>query len=38
MQRVINKISGDLEGNGVEVYIDDIVIHAKEETRHGMIY
>lgn len=29
-QRVMNKILGNMIGKGVEVYMDDIVIHAKE--------
>lgn len=29
VQRVMNGMLGDLLGNGVEVYMDDIVVHAK---------
>lgn len=32
-QRIMNKILGHLRGNGVEVYMYDIVIHGKTEKR-----
>ena len=35
MQRVMNRILGDLNGKGVEDYMDDIVIHAKKRLRHN---
>ena len=34
LQRVMNEILGDLYGKGVEVYMDDIVIHTKEKRQH----
>lgn len=29
LQRVMNEILGDMRGRDVEVYMDDVVIHAK---------
>jgi hypothetical protein len=37
LQRVMNKILGDLKGNGVEEYIEDIVIHSKNEHEHDRL-
>lgn len=37
MQRVMNKIIGELRGKGVEVYMDDIIIHAKEREKHNWL-
>ena len=34
LQRVMNKIFADHKGKGIEVYIDDIVIHAQTERMH----
>ncbi|EQB60915.1 krab-a domain-containing protein [Vairimorpha apis BRL 01] len=34
LQRTMNKIFEELQGNGVEVYMDDIVIHAKNKRKH----
>jgi Reverse transcriptase (RNA-dependent DNA polymerase) len=34
LQRVMNRMLGDLKGKGVEVYMDDIVVHAREEEEH----
>jgi len=33
-QRVMNKVLGDMKGKGVEIYIDDIVVHAQDAKRH----
>jgi len=33
----MNKILGDLRGKGVEVYIDDIVIHATDAKEHDVL-
>ena len=30
-QRIMNKIFNDLIGHGIEVYMDDIAIHGKNE-------
>ncbi|KAF9761717.1 Transposon Tf2-6 polyprotein, partial [Nosema granulosis] len=38
MQRTMNKILGDWRGEGVEVYMDDIVIHAKTGSRHDELF
>lgn len=37
MQRVMNRILGDLRGKGVEVYMDDIVVHAKQAEEHDRL-
>lgn len=37
LQRVMDKILGDLRGKGVEVYMDDIVIHAKTQEEHNRL-
>lgn len=34
LQRVMNEILSDMYGKGVEVYMDDIVIHSKNKERH----
>lgn len=34
MQRLMNRIFDDLRGNGVEIYMDDIIIHTKSINRH----
>lgn len=34
MHRVMNGILGEMKGNGVEVYMDDIVIHGRTEWEH----
>lgn len=36
-QRAINTILGELIGNGVHVYLDDIIIYAKTNTEHDDI-
>ncbi|WUR02362.1 retrotransposon protein [Vairimorpha necatrix] len=33
----MNKIFEDLRGNGVEVYMDDIVIHANNKRKHNIL-
>lgn len=37
LQRVLNKIFGDLKGKGVEIYMDDIVVHANEGKEHDKL-
>jgi RNase H-like domain found in reverse transcriptase/Reverse transcriptase (RNA-dependent DNA polymerase)/Integrase core domain/Integrase zinc binding domain len=37
MQRIMNTIFGDMKGMGVEVYIDDIVVHSKNEKYHDWL-
>ncbi len=37
MQRVMSKILGNMKGKGVEVYMDDIVIHAKRRLDHDSL-
>jgi len=37
LQRIMNEILGELRGKGVEVYIDDIVIHANERKEHDRL-
>ena len=34
MQRVMNKVIGELSGREIEVYMDDIIIHLKEIKEH----
>ncbi|KAI5152345.1 hypothetical protein ENBRE01_2758 [Enteropsectra breve] len=36
-QKMMDELLGDLSGKGVEVYLDDIVIHAKSKKDHDMI-
>ena len=37
MQRLMNGIFDNLRGKGVEVYIDDIVVHGKTELEHDRL-
>ena len=37
MQRTMNKVLGDVIGRGVEVYMDDIVIHGKTREEHNKL-
>ena len=37
MQRLMNGIFDDLRGKGVEVYMDDIVVHGKTEREHDKL-
>ncbi|KAF9762180.1 Retrovirus-related Pol polyprotein from transposon [Nosema granulosis] len=37
LQRVMDWIFEDLLGNGVEVYMDDVVIHAKTKREHDIL-
>ena len=37
MQRVMNKIFGDLKNNGVEVYIDDVIVYSKYIDTHNRL-
>jgi hypothetical protein len=37
MQRTMNNILDDLRGRGVEVYMDDVVIHSKEDKEHDIL-
>ncbi|WUR02937.1 reverse transcriptase [Vairimorpha necatrix] len=37
LQRIMNQIFEDLQGEGVEVYMDDIVIHARTKRRHDKL-
>ena len=34
LQRTMNRIFEDLQGRGVEVYMDDIVVRAKIKRKH----
>ncbi|KAI5153777.1 hypothetical protein ENBRE01_3245, partial [Enteropsectra breve] len=36
-QRIMDHILGDLSDKGVEVYLDDIIIHAKNKESHDLI-
>lgn len=38
LQRVMNNIFEDLLGEGVEVYMDDVVIHAVTKRRHDELF
>ncbi|KAF9756151.1 Retrovirus-related Pol polyprotein from transposon 17.6, partial [Nosema granulosis] len=37
MQRVMNNVLDELRGKGVEIYMDDIVVHAKDARTHDLI-
>ena len=37
MQRLMNGIFDNLRGKGVEVYMDDIVVHGKTEREHDKL-
>lgn len=37
MQRVMNSIFAGIRGKGVEVYMDDIVVHSKEKGDHDIL-
>ncbi|KAI5151978.1 hypothetical protein ENBRE01_2475 [Enteropsectra breve] len=37
LQRIMNKIMEGIRGNGVEIYMDDIVIHAEKEKDHDIL-
>jgi hypothetical protein len=37
MQRTMNNILDGLRGRGVEVYMDDVVIHSKEDKEHDIL-
>ncbi|KAF9760811.1 Retrovirus-related Pol polyprotein from transposon opus, partial [Nosema granulosis] len=37
MQRVMNRVLDELRGKGVEVYMDDIVVHAKDYEVHDRV-
>ena len=37
MQRIMNRILEGLRGNGVEVYMDDILVHAENAEEHDRL-
>ena len=37
LQRVMNKALKGILGNGIEVYMDDIIIHSKDEESHNKL-
>jgi Reverse transcriptase (RNA-dependent DNA polymerase) len=37
LQRTMNRILDDLRGRGVEVYLDDIIIHSRDHKNHDSL-